>query len=46
MKKVLSSLLVESHFVTPRQHIDWMFVLSWAGVAISLSILLVVLAVR
>jgi hypothetical protein len=46
MKKMLASLLAESHIVTPQHHVDWILLLSWAGVAISLSILFVVSAVR
>jgi len=46
MKKVLASLLVETHLVTPRRRVDWIFVLCSAGVAIALSIPLIVLAVR
>jgi len=42
MRKMLASLLVESHLVTPRRRVDWTFLLSWAGVVIALGILLTV----
>lgn len=46
MKKVLASLLMETHLVTPRRRIDWMFVLCSASLAAALTILIAVLAVR
>jgi hypothetical protein len=40
MKKMLASFLVESHLVTPRGRVDWMFLLSCAGVIVAVGILL------
>ena len=42
MKKMLAFLLLQSHLVSPRKRLDWMFVLSWAGVIVALSILFAV----
>jgi hypothetical protein len=42
MKRMFASLLVESHLVTPQKHVDWIFVLSWAGVITALCIELAV----
>ena len=42
MKKMLTFLLLQSHLVSPRKRLDWMFVLSWAGVIVALSILFAV----
>jgi hypothetical protein len=46
MKRVFTSLLSETHLVTPRRRVDWMFVLCVAGLALASSIMMTLLAVR
>jgi hypothetical protein len=46
MKKMIASLLSETHLVTPRRRVDWVFVLCVAGLTLASSILMTVLAVR
>ena len=46
VKKMFAHALAEAHIYTPRHGVDWPLALCWAGIAIALSILLTVLAVR
>lgn len=42
MRRMITFLLVEQRFGARRKHIDWTLVLFWAGIAVTLWILLAV----